>query len=230
MSFFLFAVFPYCALLLAAAGGICRYAAERSSYSSFSSQLLEKRVLFWGSVSFHYGIVLVLAAHLFSALFSRQEDALLLGSPPRLYLVEAVGASLGILTLFGIVLLILRRLVYSPVARATTVMDWVLLAALLCQAVSGTYIALFERWGVLWYHYTAVPWFRSLFALSPRIELMAPLPWIIKFHAVNAFALIALFPFTRLVHIVTVPLSYLWRPFQVVIWNKRIQGRTERRE
>jgi nitrate reductase gamma subunit len=25
----------------------------------------------------------------------------------------------------------------------------------------------------------------------------------------------------RLVHIFTIPITYLWRPFQVVIWNQR---------
>ncbi|MCC6346865.1 MAG: respiratory nitrate reductase subunit gamma [Nitrospirales bacterium] len=230
MNFFLFALFPYCALLIAVAGGIYRYARERYSFSSFSSQLLENRVLFWGSVSFHYGIVLVLAAHILSALLSRQEDAFLLENPARLYLAEAVGTALGLLTVFGVVLLLLRRLAYSPVARDTKVMDWVLLVALLCQVVSGTYIALFERWGILWYHYTAVPWFQSLIALSPRVEFMAPLPWIVRFHAVNAFVIIALFPFTRLVHIFTVPVSYLWRPFQIIIWNKRVQGQMDRKE
>jgi menaquinol-cytochrome c reductase iron-sulfur subunit len=43
----------------------------------------------------------------------------------------------------------------------------------------------------------------------------------------NAFVIIALFPFTRLVHIFTLPLSYLWRPYQVVIWNHRPVARPQ---
>lgn len=42
-----------------------------------------------------------------------------------------------------------------------------------------------------------------------------------KLHAVGGFALLVLFPYTRLVHVVTYPLGYLWRPYQVVIWNRR---------
>jgi nitrate reductase gamma subunit len=38
----------------------------------------------------------------------------------------------------------------------------------------------------------------------------------------GGFLLIAVFPFTRLVHAVTVPITYLWRPYQVVIWNRRL--------
>ncbi len=79
---------------------------------------------------------------------------------------------------------------------------------------------MFYRWGTLWYGYTAAPWLASLAVLSPRTDNITPLPWIIRFHMVNAFVLIGLFPFTRLVHIFTVPLSYLWRPYQVAIWNK----------
>jgi nitrate reductase gamma subunit len=49
---------------------------------------------------------------------------------------------------------------------------------------------------------------------------MATLPLVVKIHAVNAFVLIALLPYTRLVHIVTVPLGYLWRLPQLVIWRR----------
>jgi nitrate reductase gamma subunit len=40
-------------------------------------------------------------------------------------------------------------------------------------------------------------------------------------HAVSGFGLFLLFPYTRLVHAVTVPLGYLVRPYQVVIWNRK---------
>ncbi len=43
-----------------------------------------------------------------------------------------------------------------------------------------------------------------------------------------SFVIVALFPFIRLVHFVTFPITYLWRPYQVVIWN-RTAGRVERR-
>jgi nitrate reductase gamma subunit len=46
-----------------------------------------------------------------------------------------------------------------------------------------------------------------------------PLP--VKIHMLNAFFILALFPYTRLVHVVTLPLPYLFRPYQVVIWNRQ---------
>jgi len=59
----LFAVFPYVALALAIVVSFYRYATDRFSYSSLSSQFLENRVLFWGSVPWHYGILFVLTGY-----------------------------------------------------------------------------------------------------------------------------------------------------------------------
>ncbi|MBZ0157514.1 MAG: respiratory nitrate reductase subunit gamma [Alphaproteobacteria bacterium] len=224
MDFFLFAVFPYCAVAVAVLGGIYRHFRKRSFFSGASSRSLEKRS-FWGEgVPLHYGIVPVLAAHILSALFARQEEAFLLGHLLRLYLVEIVAAALGILTVFGTVALSIRRLTHPSVSRETTAADWALLAALLLQTAAGTYIALFQRWGVLWYHYTAVPWFSSLAVLAPRIEFMTALPWVIKFHAINAFVVIALLPFTRLLYLFTIPVASWWRPFRALTGKKKSTG------
>ena len=66
MDVVLFAVFPYVAIATAIAGGALRYARSRFSYSSMSSQLLENRALYWGSVPWHYGMTLILFAQLFA--------------------------------------------------------------------------------------------------------------------------------------------------------------------
>ena len=214
-----FVVFPYIAVVLAVGVGLYRYFTNRFSYSSMSTQFLENRTLFWGSVPWHYGIVLILVAHLLALVVpgfwvSLHRNAV------RMMCIELVGGSLGILTLLGILVLIVRRIVNAKTRPVTAVMDWILLVDLLLQVAAGLYIALFVRWGSLWYEYIATPWLVSLSTLSPRIDFVTPLPWIVRFHMVNAFVLIGLFPFTRLVHIFTVPLSYLWRPYQVAIWYK----------
>jgi nitrate reductase gamma subunit len=85
----------------------------------------------------------------------------------------------------------------------------------------GIWIALGYRWGSDWYLHTIVPWIHSLFRLSPDVAYVANLPDVVKAHAVLGFFLIALFPFTRLVHVVTYPITYLWRPYQVYVWNRR---------
>jgi nitrate reductase gamma subunit len=220
MNDFLYGVFPYLAFLVAVSVGLYRYFGNRFSFSSLSSQFLENEALFYGSVSWHYGIVLVLLGHLFGGLFPKA-SAFLIGGPARLFIAEWIGASLGLFALLGMIILVIRRLIHPQVLANTTVMDWILIAALSLQAGAGVSIALFFRWGSLWYLDTAVPWFWSLAGLNPRFAGLIPLPWIVQFHIINAFVIVALFPFTRLVHIFTVPFSYLWRSYQVCIWNRR---------
>jgi nitrate reductase gamma subunit len=216
----LYIVFPYVAVVLAAVVGIYRYRNDRYSYSSFSSQFLENKALFWGSVPWHYGIVLILLAHLIAVLFPGLWGALL-GDPVRLYVLEITGWALGLLTVIGLALLITRRMGSPRLLVVTSLMDWLLLVALLLQVVMGVSIAILYRWGGLWYLHTAVPWLISLAKLSPQLEYIAPLPGMVKSHILMAFVIIAFFPFTRLVHVVSLPLAYLWRPYQLVIWNRR---------
>ena len=216
---FFFIAFPYAALSLAVLVGIYRFIFDRYSYSSYSSQFLEKGKLFWGSVHFHYGIVFVLTAHLLAALFPGLWRNLL-GNQVRLYFLEITGFVLGLFVLGGLLLLIFRRTSDARIKVVTSKMDWLLLVVLLLQAFSGVFIAMKYRWGGLWYTDTAVPWLWSLFSFNPKIVFITSLPWMARFHIVNAFVITALFPFTRLVHFVSIPFSYLWRPLQVVIWNK----------
>lgn len=216
----LFAVFPYVAVALAIAVGIYRYTIDRYSWSSQSSQFLESRALFWGSVPWHYAILLILLAHLLAFVFPAGWGALV-GKPLRLYLLEITGMALGLATVIAIALLIVRRAANDRVATVTSVVDWFLLAGLLLQVATGVWIAFTLRWGSVWYLHTATPWLWSLVKFDPQVQYLAVLPWVVKVHAVNAFVLVALFPFSRLVHVVSVPLTYLARPYQVVIWHRR---------
>lgn len=217
---FLFGVFPYLAVALAVGGSVYRYRALRSTVTTRSSQLLEGRLLFWGSVPWHYAILAILLAHAAAALAPGAWGRLL-GSPVRLYVLEITGLALGALALLGIALLLIRR---AALRRTSGAMDWVVLALLALQAGTGLYIAYALRWGSLWYLHTAAPWLASLARLSPRIDRMAVLPPVVKLHAVNAFVLVALLPLSRLVHVTSIPVSYLWRARQVVIWRRKPTG------
>lgn len=217
---FLFAVFPYLAVAVAIAVGLYRYFCDRFTYTSRSSQFLESRTLFWGSVPWHYAILLVLAAHLAAVLFPGAWS-FLLADQLRLQMLEVTGLGLGLAALFGIGALAWRRFGDPRVRVVTSSADWLLLAILLAQVATGVYIALTQRWGSAWYLHTAVPWLWSLARLDPQVQYVAMLPWLTKMHFLGVFALLAVFPFTRLVHVVTVPLAYLWRPYQLVLWQRR---------
>ncbi|TSK05149.1 MAG: respiratory nitrate reductase subunit gamma [Geobacter sp.] len=167
-----------------------------------------------------YGIVPIFLAHLSSIVVSGWWGSLL-GGPKRLITLELIGMALGLLTLSGIIVLIIRRLVNAKARAVTSTMDWLLLLLLFLQVALGVHIALSYRWGPLWYLHTAVPWLRSLALLRADAATVVSLPLAVKFHFFNGFILILLFPFTRLVHIFTFPVRYLWRPWQVVIWSRQ---------
>lgn len=216
----LFGVFPYAALLFAFGGGFTRYRADPFSYSSLSSELLEKRWLFWGSVSWHYGIIPILLAHLFAGLFPRLAAAVH-SSGVRTFALEAAGLAFGLFAAAGIFILIARRVFHSGARAVTSLSDWVLLAVLAFQVTAGITLSILYRWGSIWYLNTASPWFWSLVKFNPDFSTISPLPGLVKLHMLNGFLLIAMFPVTRLAHLVSAPVSYLRRPFQVVIWNRR---------
>lgn len=227
MDVALFASFPYVAVILAVIGGLFRYYRDRFSYSSQSSQFLENRSLFWGSVTWHYSILLILAAHVLALVLPGLWGGLI-ANQTRLYVLEVTGLALALLTILGLALLIWRRYRTPRVYAVTTLLDWILLVVLLVQVGLGFWVALFYRWGSDWYLHTAVPWLISLATFDPKIEYVTVLPWAVKLHILGGFVLFALFPVTRLVHIVTFPITYLWRPYQVVIWNRSTPGRTGR--
>ncbi len=216
----LFVAFPYAALAVAIVVGIIRRRRYQFTVSSLSSQLLESRRLYWGSISFHWGIVLILTGHLL-ALIVPEAFLAWNGAPLRLYLLEGTGFALGLWTLFGLLVLAWRRWASPRIRAVTTPMDVVVLALLIVQVVTGLWIAVGYRWGSFWGQGVFVPYIRSLLVLQPRPELVAPLPWVLKTHVLAFWTFVALFSFSRLVHLVTVPFGYLVRPWQLVVRNRR---------
>src|SRR5215475_1435108 len=214
----LYIIFPYAAFTLAVVVTIQRFFKRGFTYSSLSSQFLESDELFYGSVPWHIGILIVLAGHVVGFAIPRQV-LWWNGVPARLYVLETTALLFGLLALVGITSLTIRRLTSARIRAVTSFMDVLVLLVLLMQVVLGVYIALFYRWGSSWYAASAVPYLRSLFLLQPDLKMIAPLPAAVKTHIVNAFVFLAILPFSRLVHMLVVPIPYLWRPYQIVIWN-----------
>jgi nitrate reductase gamma subunit len=220
LDLILFVAFPYIAVILAVGFGIYRNVANKFTYSSLSSQLLENKQLFWGSVPWHYGITLVLLAHLLPWLLPGAARYAL-ANPIRLVVLELIGLAVSLYTAFGIIVLIIRRLPGNSRAHAVTSwMDWVLLFFLAVQVFSGIGIALFDRWGSQWFLSSVVPWLWSLVRFQPDTAPVIALPAFIQFHILLGFLIILLFPYSRLVHVFAIPLEYLRRPYQIVIWYR----------
>jgi nitrate reductase gamma subunit len=216
MDAFLFGQFPYLAAGVTVVGALWRFRSMRYTVTSSSTQMLESRLQYWGSVSWHYAILLVLLAHL-AAVFLPGQMKAALASPGRLIVVEVTGLALGLSALWGLVVLGLRRF---TLRGKTTWLDWTVMALLLVQVATGVYTSVTARWGYAWFTFLATPWLGSLVRLAPRVDLMANLPLAFKIHALNAFVLVALVPYTRLAHIFVAPVEYLWRLPQVVIWRR----------
>lgn len=217
---FLFSILPYGVVVTSIVALIGRLRRRRFGVSSLSSQFLESGELFFGSVPWHYGILVVITGHFVAFLFPR--EILLFNSVPiRLYLLEITGLAFGLLALVGIVSLVWRRATSPRIRAVTSPMDVVLLVLLTLQVLSGLYTAVFNRWGSSWFATNAVPYLWSVLWLRPDTATIVPLPWTIKTHIVGFYLLVAILPFSRLIHAVLPPLRYLTRPYELVIWNRR---------
>lgn len=216
----IFVAAPYVAIVLAVGGTMYRTRKEEFSVSSMSTQLLERKQLFWGSFAFHWGIVAILTAHFLFLIMPVVFD-LWNGSQIRLYLLEITGFALAGWALGGMIILIYRRLTSRRVQVVTSKMDVVILILVFAQIITGMWIALGYRFGSFWGTSVFVPYVWSLITLRPRPELVAPLPIVLQLHAALFWVFLMAFPFSRLVHIVTVPLPYLTRPWQKVVWVRR---------
>ncbi len=145
----LFAVFPYVAFALLLVVTVLRWRLHPFTVSSLSSQLLESRRLYWGSVSFHWGLSLILLGHLAALLVPRGFE-LWNGAPLRLYLLEATGLALGLWAAFGLGVLASRRFGNARIRAVSTPMDHVVLAIIGIQIVTGIWTAVGYRWGSFW--------------------------------------------------------------------------------
>jgi nitrate reductase gamma subunit len=216
----LFQVFPYVALALLVIVSVQRMRNKPFSVSSLSSQLLERKLLFFGSIPFHWGVLVILLGHLVALLVP--QGILLWNSVPiRLYLLEITGLVLALWTLGGLGVLLYRRLSNRRILAVTRPTDVMVLLLLGVSVITGILTAVMYRYGSYWFPSVFTPYVWSMLTLRPRPELVADLPFWIQLHVFNFWLLLAVFPFTRLIHILTVPLGYLWRPWQIVIWVRR---------
>lgn len=216
----LFVIFPYVALFIAIVVTLYRSLYRPFSISSLSSQILERRWLYWGSIPFHWGITIILAGHLVAILIP-QSILLWNADPLRLYLLEFTGIGLALWATLGMLVLLWRRVSFSRIRAVSTPMDYVVVLLILVSMVTGILIASVYRWGSYWFTGIFTPYIWSILTFQPNAAPLLPLPFTIKLHVFNFYLLAVAFPFSRLVHIIAWPLGYLLRPWQIVTWLRR---------
>jgi respiratory nitrate reductase, gamma subunit len=227
---FLWVILPYVTLTTFLVGHLWRYRYDKFGWTTRSSQMYESRLLRMGSPLFHLGLLAVIGGHVGGILVPNWVTAAVGVSEPAYHLVSvSLGTLAGLATVAGFAILVYRRITVPAVRRATTRVDvvtYVLLGAVfflgMWNTVGDNLIG-----GGYDYRETVSPWFRSLFLLSPRPELMAVAPWSFQLHNIVAMLLFALWPFTRLVHVFSAPVGYLVRPYVVYRSRQPQRGHTE---
>ncbi|GHG46540.1 nitrate reductase subunit gamma [Flavimobilis marinus] len=223
-DYILWLVIPYVTLAFFILGHIWRYRYDKFGWTTRSSQLYESRLLRWASPLFHFGILAVFLGHVMGLVIPKSwTDAVGLSEEAYHVLAVGIGGIAGFGTLVGAALLIYRRRTVGPVFRATTKMDkamWFMLGLVILLGLWNTVAGSVLNLGGHYNYRTGVSeWWRSVFYFNPKPELMAEAPLGFQLHALAAMALFAMWPFTRLVHVFSAPLWYLWRPY--VVYRRR---------
>jgi nitrate reductase gamma subunit len=138
------------------------------------------------------------------------------GLPDDTYhLISAIGGiAAGAAVILGVIVLALRRIRFKRVRATTTRMDLAVFALLAIVIATGMWCTVSSNIGEeIHYRETVAPYFRSLFALDPRPELMTggEVTFIFQFHVAAAWFLYALWPFSRLVHAWSIPVDFFRR-------------------
>jgi nitrate reductase gamma subunit len=223
-NFFLFGIMPYAVLAVALIGSIARYERDPFTWKSASSQLLRRRQLMWGSVLFHVGIIVLFFGHLIG-LFTPVWVLDALGIPYALkqWMAVLIGGVAGIAAFAGASMLLHRRLVDPRIRRNSTFADIAILAILWLQIVIGLgtiLLTLGHMDGAEMVRF--MTWSQSVMGLQINAwETVVNVHWLYKLHIFLGLVIVALFPFTRLVHMLSVPLRYLWRPGYQIVRSRR---------
>jgi nitrate reductase gamma subunit len=225
----LFVVLPYVCLAIFVVGHVWRYRNDQFGWTTRTSQVLEKRWLAWGSPLFHFGALFAILGHA-AGLLVPTSWTRALGISDHVYHVVAVAAGTvaGVVLCAGLVILLLRRFYVSDRIRVvTTPMDRVLYVLLTVEIGVGMWqtVAINVFGSGYEYRGTVSVWFRQLFVLQPDPSLITAAPAVYGWHAVLACLLLAIWPFTRLVHVWSVPVAYLARPYVVYRQRSAAPGR-----
>jgi nitrate reductase gamma subunit len=215
MATLLWLVVPYLALASFALGHLWRWRYDRFGWTTFRTPLVRNRLLRLGSPLLHLGVAAVIAGHVLGLLVPSAWTAAIGISAGGYDLISVTAGTLaGATTLAGLVLLVARRIVDPSIRRGTTVMDVVMYLALGLVVVLGLWATVGVN--VLGpghdYRDTVAVWFRGVFLLRPDPSLMAEAPLLFRLHTLVALALVAIWPFTRLVHAWAVPIAVFWQP------------------
>ncbi|QII49174.1 respiratory nitrate reductase subunit gamma [Bacillus paralicheniformis] len=217
----LWVILPYIVITIFIGGHIYRYQHDQFGWTAKSSEMLEKKKLALGSSLFHWGIFFVIGGHVMGILIPESLYETL-GVSEHMYHKIAIGFGLpaGIAALSGLIILTYRRFTDKRIRKTSSAGDFITLVALLFVMTTGlaaTFLNIDSKG--FDYRTTISPWFRNIFLFKPDAGLMASVPLWFKLHIIMGYVIFIVWPFTRLVHVFSMPLKYLTRSY--VVYRKR---------
>lgn len=224
MQNFFFGVYPYIAITVMILGSIIRFERDPFTWKSSSSQLLRRRQFIIGSVLFHVGVLIILVGHFVGLLTPIAVfDALGISHAAKQILAMTAGGIAGVMAMVGGAILLHRRLTDPRIRANSTIADTGILILLLAQLTLGL-LTIFvsmqhldgEEMVKLMSWAQGIAYFRA----DPAAYLDG-VHWLFKLHILLGLTIFLLFPFTRLVHMLSVPVRYLWRPGYQIVRSKR---------
>lgn len=214
-----FGIFPYVALTVFLAGSLIRFDREQYGWRSGSSQMLRSMQLRWGSILFHVGILFLFVGHFIGLLTPHSVYiALGLSVPAKQMLAIVSGGVFGALCFVGLTLLVHRRLFDVRIRKTSSAMDIAILLLLWLQLVLGLVTipySLGHPDGEVMLK--LADWAQHIVTFrSGAADFVADVAWPYRAHLVLGMVIFLLFPFSRLVHIWSAPVGYVFRRYQVV--------------
>lgn len=219
MNTVLFALYPYFALAVCVVGCWMRFDREQYTWRAGSSQLLRTRGMVLASNCFHIGILFILFGHLFGLLTPASIYHYVITTEQKQLLAITSGGFFGLVCLLGLAILLHRRIT-DPRVRATgTFGDLAVLVLLAIQLLLGLatiFASLQHMDGSVML--LLAGWAQSVVTLQPAAAAayIADVHIIYKLHVFFGISIILVFPFTRLVHIISAPVWYFGRAYQIV--------------
>lgn len=218
VNVFFFQIYPYIALAVFAIGCWARFDHDPYSWRTGSSQLLSGKWMRLGSNWFHLGVLAILGGHFVGLLTPHSVYEHFITAPQKQLLAMVAGGIFGVVCFIGLTILLLRRL-FNPRIRATgTGRDLLVLVLLYAQLLLGLASIVVSRGHMDGTQMVKLAeWAQHIVTFrSGAADFVADAHWIFKAHITLGLTLVLITPFTRLVHVWSVPVSYLRRPYQVV--------------
>lgn len=220
MNEFFFGVYPYICLTIFTLGLLARYMATPQEWNARSSNLFAQKSLLTGSYLFHYAIIFTFFGHVIGLLIPQRalSDADFTMSVHTV-VASIAGDVLAPCVFIGLLILLWRRCTNKQVWASTVPMDIIVLLLIMWQSCTGGYQDYVGHYAVFT---TVAPWIRGVLCWQPQPELMANVPMYLKVHVVVGLLIFACVPFSRLVHFMSVPLTWFARP--VTSYRRRYEN------